>query len=71
MAPLEKKSLLLILILKVWFSCIYIIVLDNFKQFYGETKAVREFVKIKGIKILSFCLGGNKIFYLRKWKKFA
>ena len=35
-----------------------IIVLDNFKQFYGETKAVREFVKIKGIK--------NKIFYLRK-----
>ena len=43
-----------------------IIVLDNFKQFYGETKAVREFVKIKGIKILSFCLGGNKIFYLRK-----
>ena len=40
--------------------------LDNFNEFFGETKAVKEFCKKKKIKISNLSLNGKKIFYIQK-----
>jgi len=43
-----------------------ILMLDNFNEFFGETKAVKEFCKKKKIKISNLSLNGKKIFYIQK-----
>ena len=43
-----------------------ILMLDNFNEFFGETKAVKEFCKRKKIKISNLSLNGKKIFYIQK-----
>ena len=43
-----------------------ILMLDNFNQFFGETKAVKEFCKKKKIKLRNLSFKGKKIFYIQK-----
>ena len=43
-----------------------IIILDNYKTFYGETKAVNEFCKKYDIKIMKFNLLNKKTFIIKK-----
>ena len=43
-----------------------IIMLDNYGEFYGETKAVKEFIVRKKIKIKKLILGKKILFYIQK-----
>ena len=43
-----------------------IIMLDNFNEFFGETKAVKEFCKKKKVKIKNLILNGKTLFYIKK-----
>jgi hypothetical protein len=43
-----------------------IIMLDNFNEFFGETKAVKEFCSRKKIKIRNLTLGDKILFYIKK-----
>lgn len=43
-----------------------IIILDNYKTFYGETKAVNEFCKKYDIKLMKFKLLNKKTFIIKK-----
>ena len=43
-----------------------IIMLDNYGEFYGETKAVKEFVVRKKIKIKKLTLDKKILFYIQK-----
>lgn len=43
-----------------------IIMLDNFNEFFGETKAVKEFCKRKKVKIRNLTLNGKILFYIKK-----
>ena len=43
-----------------------IIILDNYKTFYGETKAVNEFCKKNDIKLMKFKLLNKKTFIIKK-----
>ena len=43
-----------------------IIMLDNYGEFYGETKAVKEFIVRKKIKIKKLTLGKKILFYIQK-----
>lgn len=43
-----------------------IILLDNFRSFFGETKAVKEFCKKKKIKVNKFKFDNKFLFYIKK-----
>ena len=43
-----------------------IIMLDNFGEFFGETKAVKEFTKRKKIKIKKLIISKKVLFYIQK-----
>ena len=40
--------------------------LDNFGEFFGETKAVKEFTKRKKIKIKKLIISKKVLFYIQK-----
>ena len=42
-----------------------IIMLDNFNEFFGETKAVKEFCKKKKVNIKNLILNGKTLFYIK------
>jgi hypothetical protein len=43
-----------------------IIILDNFNNFFGETKAVKEFCKKKFLKVKNEIILNKKIYYIQK-----